>query len=142
MTSSAIAAANVQLQIGAGDTVPGPETFVTVAEVTGLDVDIQQDQVESTHFQSGGWKDFVPTNKSMSVNFEGNYLPTDNTQDGGAGVLYHLKTNAIKNAKIIFPDTTTFTYKCLTTRFSTGPKQDGILTFSATHQVTGQPTLA
>lgn len=140
--TSAIHAFNCKLQRGAGDTVPGPETFVDIAEITGVNIDIQQDSQEVTHMQSTNkWKEFIPTNKSMTVRGEGNLIPTNATQNGTAGVLADLKNGSVKNYKFQFPDTTAILYTALTTNWSTDPKQDAALGFSFSHQVTGQPTL-
>lgn len=140
--SSAIHAYNTKLRRGAGDTVPGPETFVDIAEIQSVAIDLQQDTVEVTHMQSPGkWKEFIPTNKSMTVRADGNFLPTDDTHDGTAGIAADLKNGAVKNYKFVLPDTTTYTLSMIVTSFSTDPKHDDKLSFSAAWQVTGQPTL-
>ena len=128
-----------QLKIGNGG---GPETFTLVGQgkVTGFDA--MNDVVEATNFDSdGGAAEYVAgILKFGPIQFDGNYI-ADSTQQG----LYtDLAAGTVRNFQLIFPSATskTVAFVAIVNKWSVKSTHNGLLTLSATLQVTGLPTIA
>jgi len=140
--ANAISAFGTLLKRGDGG---GTEVFTTIAEVRDISgPSISVDTTEVTHQTStNGWKEKLPTLKDAGeVSFDCNFIPTENTQDAGAGLLLDLKNKTKRNFQLVFPDTTTWSFSAFVTGFAPSAPLGDALTASVTLTVTGEPTLA
>ena len=75
-----------------------------VAEISQWSCDLKADNVETTTFDSSGWKEYIQGLKEWSGSFEGNFVPTDingqqaliNAWTGGNTVSLELRIDATK----------------------------------------------
>jgi predicted secreted protein len=143
--SNAISSFGTLLKIGDGG--GGGEVFTTIAEV--LDINgpgIKNSVKEVTHQTStGGFRERIATlSDAGEVTFDINFIPTENTQDAGAGLLKDAINRTLRNFKIVFPDTavTTWAFSAFVTDFEPHEPVDGSLGASVTLTLTGKPTYA
>lgn len=130
-----------------GDAASPTEGFTTIAEVTNISgPGIQSEPLDVTHHSStAGFREYVGGLKDGGeVTLEMNYIPADDTQNSGAGVLKDLVDQTLRNFKLIFPDPslTEFAFSALVTNFEPAAPVDGKLSASVTLKLSGQPTLA
>lgn len=122
------------LQIGTG-------TPVTVAGLTSIGgLELSADTIDVTTLDSdGGYREFIAGFKDAGeVSLEG-YLKLDEGQQA----LYDLfESGAVEDFTIQFPDNLgKWEFKGVVTGFSTSADLEDPLSFSATIQVSGKPTL-
>ncbi|MBW2672581.1 MAG: hypothetical protein JRD89_04080 [Deltaproteobacteria bacterium] len=75
-----------------------------VAEIKSWSLDLGADDIETTSFDSAGWKEYLAGLKEWSGSFEGNFEPTDTTGQvalinawvNGTSVTLDLKIDATK----------------------------------------------
>lgn len=140
--------------IGAGATFgrgdgASPEGFTSIAEVTSIGGPaLGLGSVEATHLTSPNkWKEYIPGMlEGGEVTLELNFLPGNATQsDTSGGLLNDMRTRAINNYQIAFPDSpsTQWIVPAFVTAFEpTTPVGDEKLAASVTLKVSGEPTLA
>ena len=141
--SGAISSFGTLLKIGDGG---GTEVFTTIAEV--LDISgpgLSQETEEVTnHSSTAGWDEHIGTIlRGGEVSFDVNFIPTENTQDAGAGLINDMENRTRRNFRIVFPDSgaTTWNFAALVTAFEPSAPVQGALRASVSLLITGQPTL-
>jgi predicted secreted protein len=117
-------------------------TFVTVAELTNIDVlDLSSDTIDaSSHDSPSQWREFINGMKDGGeLSFECNFDPAEATQVDVA----ELVGGAAKDMKIVLPDAgaAEVTFSGLVTGFSAGAPFDDKLTGTATVKITGPVTV-
>jgi predicted secreted protein len=137
-----------QLEMGRGDTVPGPETFDVIAQVTnlsgpGLALDTED---VTTHDSTGGWEEVVGTVlRTGEMTLEIAYDPTHDSHDkaGTRGLVKKIDAKTLTNFKLTWPDadTTEWAFAAYVTGFEPSAPADGALTASVSLKITGAPTL-
>lgn len=141
-----IAAFGTMLKMGAGDTVPGPETFTNIAHVTnigGPSLALDTEDV-TTHDSTNAWEQVVPTIlRTGEISLDIEYEPANDTQDATAGLLKKLKDKVLANFQMIFPDTgaTEWDFTAYCTSFEPSAPHDGALTATVKLKIDGAPTL-
>lgn len=143
------AAYGTKLEMGRGDTNPGPETFDIIAQVQniggpGLALDTED---VTTHDQSTAWEEVCATIlRTGEVSLDLVYDPNDDTHDkaGGRGMVDKLYDKTLSNFKLTFPSTAAvvWSFAAYVTGFEPTAPHDGALTASATLKISGAPTLA
>lgn len=141
------AAFGTELEMGRGDTNPGPETFDVIAQVTslggpGLSLDTED---VTTHDSTGAWEEVVATVlRTGEVSLDIAYDPTHDTHDyaGTRGLVRKLHDKTLSNFKVTWPGNVEWSFTAFVTAFEPSAPVDGALTAAVTLKITGQPTLA
>ena len=149
MVSPALSAFSTLLKMGAGNTVPGPETFTTVAEVrtiSGPGFTLDTTDVTS-HDSTDGFEEILPTIlRTGPVTLEVNYVPTDATHNSSTGFLSKFLGKTKTNFKLIFPnaileaDRSYWAFAAYVVGMSPTANHDGALTGSVTLKMVGTLT--
>jgi predicted secreted protein len=137
------------LEMGRGDTSPGPETFDEIANVTnigGPSLSLDTTDVTS-HEQATAWEEVVATIlRTGEVSLDIVYDPADDTHDyvGTRGLVRKKADKTLANFKMTFTDTasTEWAFSAYVTGFEPGAPVDGALTASVSLKISGVPTLA
>lgn len=142
--SNAIFGFNSQLKVGDGQP---SEAFTTIAELTSITTNFSADDVDITsHDSTDRWRDYLQGLKGLEISMEGNFLPTNDTQDitSGTGMLFLFDAGTKRNYQIVFPSSPTTTWSCngILTNVTHSAPHDAQLTFSATLLVCSEPVLA
>lgn len=58
----------------------GGSTFQLIAEITDATLNVEKDPIETTSFDSGGWREFIDGLKTWGVTGEANFKATDQSQ--------------------------------------------------------------
>lgn len=123
-----------------------PEVFTTVADLRDITPTIQRESIDaSNHDTANAWREFVPGMATMEIGLEGNYVPDNTTHNIATdGMIGLIDTAGSRNMKIVFPDSgaTTWSFEGFFTEVSPSLPSEGLLSFSASVQVCGRPTLA
>ena len=142
MATGATASYKALLKVGDGAT---PEIFATIAEVKDIKGPAMKADVEdaTSHDSTEGWKEYIPTLiEGGDVSFDIQFVPTGATHSYVAGVLKLMVDRTLRNFRLLFPDTTTWTLPAYVTEFTPENTLKGISMASITLQVSGKPTLA
>jgi len=110
-----------------------------VAEISQWSCDLKADNIETTNFDSNGWKTYIQGLKEWSGSLEGNFVPTDTTGQqaiinafaGGTSVSLELRIDTTKKI------TGTALIEGISIEVPVDDKQSLKCDFSGT----GQPTL-
>ena len=110
-----------------------------VAEISQWSCDLKADNIETTNFDSNGWKTYIQGLKEWSGSLEGNFVPTDtngqqaiiNAFAGGTSVSLELRIDTTKKI------TGTALIEGISIEVPVDDKQSLKCDFSGT----GQPTL-
>jgi predicted secreted protein len=137
MASNAIKSIGLQFKING----------TTVAEVLDFEgPGIKSDLIDVTnHGSTGGYKEFILGQKDNNeIKFDLNYVPTDTTQNFGAGLLGFAGSGATVTWSVVWPDTggTTWTGTGIVMEFTPKAKIKDQLMASIVVKPTGAPTLA
>lgn len=90
-----------------------------------------------------GWRNHLATLLDAGeVTVDLNFVPTNATQSGTAGILLDLKNKTRRNFQMLWSDGTEWDYAAFVTGFKPGAAVDGKLSATVTMRMTGQPTLA
>lgn len=114
----------------------------TVAEVTSISGPaFTADSIDvTTHGSTARYREFIQgLRDGGEISIEGNY-----TTASSSLIVTQLNTSATVTAVVTLPttpSTTAFTATVICTAFSTEAPVDGVIPFSASFKVTGQPTL-
>ena len=140
--TDAFRAAGTQFKIGDG---ADPEVFTTVAELRQISWRNQADQLDaSNHDTPDAYREYVGGMKSCEISLEGNYLPTDPTQDGTTGLLAFFDDGQNHNMRCETPTDPVFraSFSGVVTQYSPSLNHDQVATFTATVMSSGKPTYA
>lgn len=125
-----------------------PETYQLLAERVSLGgPSLARDAPDVSHMDSpGGWREFIPGLKDGGeISVEGNFVPTDASQNADTGVLNEFESDVRGHWRITFPNTGSppvqWEFDAIMTGFELDMPNDDKLTFTATLKVSGQPTL-
>jgi len=143
MTSSAFWPFGTQLKLGDGAST---EVFTKIAEVKDITPpQMSKDSIEVTsQDSSNGWREFIPGWKDAGeVTFEGNWLPTNATQDGTTGVLSVFEDDSNHNWQIVLPTTIglTIAFAGHVTNFEPDLPLEDAAALSVSIKVTGAITI-
>ena len=114
----------------------------TVAEVTSISgPNFTADSLDvTTHGSTNRYREFIQgLRDGGEISIEGNYLTAS-----ASLIVTQLNTTSTVTAVVTLPTTpsaTAFTATVIATSFSTEAPVDGVIPFTATFKVTGQPTL-
>ena len=114
----------------------------TVAEVTSISgINITADSIDvTTHSATHRYREFIQgLRDGGELSIEGNY-----TTASSSLIVTQLNTSSAVTATITLPTTpssTVFTASVIATSFATEAPVDGVIPFTATFKVSGQPTL-
>lgn len=114
----------------------------TISEVTSISApNLSADSIDvTTHGSSGRYREFIQgLRDGGEISIEGFY-----TTSSANTILTQLNTSATATATIDLPttpSTTRFTATVICTAFSSEAPVDGVIGYSATFKVTGQPSL-
>lgn len=114
----------------------------TISEVTSISApNLSADSIDvTTHGSSGRYREFIQgLRDGGEISIEGFY-----TTASANTILTQLNTSATATATIDLPttpSTTRFTATVICTAFSSEAPVDGVIGYSATFKVTGQPSL-
>lgn len=132
------------IRMGRGNTIPGPETFDTVANVTGISgpgLALDSEDV-TTHDSGSAWEEVVATVlRSGEITIDIAYDPRDATHDAISGLVDKLDSKQRVNFRIIFPGNTEWIFSAFVTGFEPDAPVDGALTAAVTLKLSGAPTL-
>jgi predicted secreted protein len=128
------------------DTTTGA-AFVAVAAVKNIGgPSLKLDTADvTTHDSAGGWEESVATIlREGEVKVDLEYDPQADTQDATAvgGLAYCMKNKLLKHFKIVWPDTTAWTFPGYVTGFEPAAPHDKDLTASVSIKIAGAPVLA
>lgn len=142
--SNAIGAFGTLLKIGDGET---EETFTTIAEVINISgPGLSMDTIDVTsHSSTEGWREYIGgLLDAGELNFDINFIPTENTHKLATGLLGDLAAKTKRNFQLVFPDgsSTTWSFTALVTGFEPAEAIDDKLAASVSLKLTGKPTLA
>lgn len=120
------------------------EVFTTVAEIKSISgPNMSMETLDATHMESpNAFRELLPSFKSGGeVSLEMNFLPADANQQG---FVEDFQDRALRNWKLVFPDTatTTWSFSGYITAFSPSAAVDSILAASATIMVTGDVSIS
>jgi len=143
MTSSAFWGFGALLQYGNGAT---PEVFTSIAEATAIKPPaLSRDSMEMTnHSSTNAWREFLPgLRDGGEVTYEGNWLPTNATQNGTTGVLESFNDNENHNWKFVLPGSIlTISFTGHVTAFEGESPMDNVGKLSLTIKISGEVTFA
>jgi len=132
-------ALGIQLQMSDGGATP---VFTKIAELTNIDGPGFSVDIADISSHDDTWKKKVAGLKDGGqVQIQGNWLPAHATQGASTGLLSNLGTET--DFKIVFPDSgsTTWDISAIPSGLNpSGPHTDK-LSFSATLDISGEPTL-
>ena len=77
MATAAIAGFNARVSVS----TDGGTTFKLIGEARDATLNISQNEIEATSFDSGGWSEYIPGLKEWTVDIEALYIPTNDGQD-------------------------------------------------------------
>jgi predicted secreted protein len=77
MATSAIAGFNARVSIS----VDGGTSYQLIGEARDATLNISQNEIEATSFDSVGWSEYIPGLKEWSVDIEALYIPTNVAQE-------------------------------------------------------------
>lgn len=142
--SNAVFGFSTKLRVGDGQV---SETFQDVAELTSITTNFSADDVDITnHDSTDRWRDYLQGLKGLEISMEGNFIPTNDTQDvtSDTGMLWLFDAGTKRNYQIVFPTSPTTTWACkgILTNVTHSAPHDAQLTFTATLVVCSEPTLA
>jgi len=109
-----------------------------IAEIANWSLDLGADDVETTNFDSNGWKEFLAGLKEWSGSIEGNFKPDDT--NGQKAILNAWLNGTALNFEFRVSDTVTFTGSALVKPSIEVPVDDKA-SFSCDIQGTGALTL-
>lgn len=123
-----------------------PEVFTTIAEITNIGgPNLQAEQVEVTSHDSEGWREYVAgLRDGGEISIEGNFVPSDATH---TQMIDDFNSGSENNYRIILPDgeddatSSKWEFAAICTGLEFTHPADGVLGFSATYKLTGQPVL-
>jgi predicted secreted protein len=113
-----------------------------IAELTSISGPSKaRDTIDVTNFGSPDtYREFIAGMKDGGeVGIEGNFIASDT--DGQVGLDTDFEAGTIQDFIITFPDSTTWTFTAIVTKFETTDTFDGKVGFSASLKVSGKPTL-
>lgn len=123
-----------------------PEVWQLIAErVTIGGPTMSRDAPDVTHMDSpNGWREFVPGLKDGGeVSLEGNFVPTDATQNAQTGLLSEFSNDVRGHWRMTFPTSpeVVWEFDAIMTGFEPSMPVDDKMSFSSTLKVSGEPTL-
>jgi predicted secreted protein len=140
-------AGSTGVTMGASTDTTAGVAFGAVAAVKGMTgPGLKLDTIDvTTHDSTGAWEEHVGgILREGEIKLDLVYDPAANTQDftdtGGLG--YRYKAKVLSHFKIIFPDTTFWTFPGYVTGYEPSAAADGALTAAVTCKITGAPVLA
>ncbi|MGB9613901.1 MAG: phage tail tube protein [Fervidobacterium sp.] len=87
----------------------GATTATKVLEISKWSLDISTDEIETTSFDSDGWKEFLTGLGEWSGSFEGNFNPSDTT--GQVALLNAILNKTLSEVELHVNDTVKFSGK-------------------------------
>lgn len=126
------------LAISNDDSVPGPETFITVAGLRKTDWTKNNTQVDVSNKDSSGWKTLLEGAGEMSMSLSGDGV----VESAGAAAKLQLAYdgNLIKKYKISIDGTSTYTGLFAITKFSEAGTYNGEVTYTISLESSGPVT--
>ena len=119
-----------------------PEVFTTVAECTDISGPAITATLKEVTYQDQGsrFKQYITTTIDPGkLTVKLNFIPTDPTQNGTAGLLNDLVNGTRHNYQLVFPDAgaTTWQFAAYCSKFQTDEKTSDELTGSVELQLSG-----
>jgi predicted secreted protein len=119
-------------------------TYVTIAEVTGINLNFDGDDVDTTsHDTAGNFREHLITLLNVGIDFDINFIPTNNQHSGTNGMLADLKNRTKRYYQLVYPDgggTVAITLLAFVKSVNIGLPVDDKLSASITLVSDGAPT--
>lgn len=111
-----------------------------IAEITEATLNVEQEEIEATSFDSGGWVENVGGMKSWSVDAEANLVPGETTQTDLFDALVSGETVTIELYPNDGPSAEGYSGSAIVTSFEVGVPTDDKVTLSLSLTGTGALT--
>ena len=119
-------------------------SIASIKSLTGPSLKLDTEDVTS-HDSASGWEEVVPTVlREGNVKLDLIYDPAEDSHDATAvgGLAYLLKNKYERGYKVVWPDTTLWTFPAVVESFEPGAPVDGALTAAVSLKISGRPVLA
>lgn len=133
MATTAIAGFNARVSISTN----GGTSFSLLGEARDATLNISQNEIDATSFDSGGWSEFIPGLKEWTVDTEALYIPDNAGQDA----LYESLVNGTKIQIKLLPKTGSgnigYEGEAFVTSWEINPTPDDAIAVSVSFRGTG-----
>lgn len=121
---------------------PNASGWVTVAEITSdIDIIFDKDMAEVTTHQSGGYKEYKGTLKSIQpITVDVNFGPQDDTHDFSVGAGQDWEDDSLYNYRAVLTDGTAYIFPCRTKTVGIKNAVNGVIKGTITLQPSGAPS--
>src|SRR4026207_1620750 len=142
MSAAALPAMNTLFQLGTASSPTGYTTIANVSSINGLKLSATIVDVTS-HSTGEPWRQKIPTLLDAGdITFDLFLIPDEATHDGTTGILSFFSGRSLMQARLVFPDATTWTFEGYVTGMPMTANVDGVLTANVTFTITGSPTFS